>query len=151
MQILHIHFIGVQRFYMLRIRKNDYSRHYIMKKNLSEKSVGYKQSVRYLNNYGNLADKAVIEERGRGAHIDEHQPNLQVKELWHYCCCYLTGQITTIGTVAPPHFLYLALREYQPVLLVPPDERSLYSCRFLRMWKAASVLSACCLSKLNTF
>ena len=40
------------------------SHHYIMKNNLSEKSVGYKQSIGYLNNYGNLADKAVIEERG---------------------------------------------------------------------------------------
>ena len=39
------------------------SHHYIINKNLSEKSVGYKQSVRYLNNYGNLVDKAVIEER----------------------------------------------------------------------------------------
>jgi hypothetical protein len=35
-----------------------------MKKNLSEKSVGYKQSVLYMNNHGNLIDKAVIEERG---------------------------------------------------------------------------------------
>jgi hypothetical protein len=51
-----------------------------MKKNLPEKSIGYKQSVRYLNNYGNLVDKAGIEEGERGARIDEHQPNLQVKE-----------------------------------------------------------------------
>ena len=40
------------------------SYHYIIKKNLSEKSVGYKQSIGYLSNYGNLVDKAVIEERG---------------------------------------------------------------------------------------
>jgi hypothetical protein len=41
------------------------SHYYIMKKNLSEKSVGYKQSIGYLNNYGNLVDKAVIEEEER--------------------------------------------------------------------------------------
>ena len=56
------------------------SHHHIMKKNLSEKSVGYKQSIRYLNNYPNLGDKAGLEEGERGAPIDEHQPNLQVKE-----------------------------------------------------------------------
>jgi hypothetical protein len=50
--------------FMSRMRKKT-SHHYIMKKNVSEKSVSYKHSVRYLNNYSNLADKAVIEERGR--------------------------------------------------------------------------------------
>jgi hypothetical protein len=46
--------------------------HHIMKKNLSEKSVGYKQSVRYMNNHGNLRQSS---NRGeRGARIDEHQP-----------------------------------------------------------------------------
>jgi hypothetical protein len=49
---------------MLRIRKTT-SHHYIIKKNLSEKSIGYKQSIGYLNNYGNLVDKAVIEEEER--------------------------------------------------------------------------------------
>jgi hypothetical protein len=49
---------------MLRIKKNDESLLYY-EKNLSEKSVGYKQSIGYLNNYGNLVDKAVIEEEKR--------------------------------------------------------------------------------------
>jgi hypothetical protein len=39
-----------------------------VKKNLLEKSVGYKQSVRYLNNYSSLVDKAVIKEREGRSH-----------------------------------------------------------------------------------
>jgi hypothetical protein len=48
---------------MLRIKKNESSLYY--QKELSEKSIGYKQSIGYLNNYGNLVDKAVIEEEER--------------------------------------------------------------------------------------
>ena len=38
-------------------------------------------------------------------------------------------------------------RYHQPVLFVPPVSSAWYSCRFLNMWKAASVLSALSLSK----